>query len=457
MNFPWGKNKKTGPLNEEKLPLFSLKGKLIDLSYTGADISSDGGLLLLRELENQIGLVKALAGCIEDERDERYVQHSTQSLLSQRIFQIVAGYEDANDCDELRTDSIFKICAGQLPQSGAALGSQPTMSRFENSAGKADLYRIAKCFAQHFVDSYASEPAVVILDCDDTNHNAYGEQLEIEFNSYYGEYCFMPLHIYEGLSGKLITTILKPGRRSKACDVFAILKRVAQFLRGHWANTRIIVRGDSHFCSAPFMDWAKQQYKVNFITGLSGNSKLHQLSKLTVESAQKSYEKNQRPVRRYHTFSYKAGSWSCPQRVVVKVEVSAKGTNIRYIVTDLWEFRTQKLYETGYCARGSMELRIKEHKTYLKSERTSCHRFEANQFRVFLHSAAYVLLHTLQKEVLQGTRFCNATMKTLQLKLIKVAARVKEMKTKIKIEFPQSCPVAQQQGKAFHIFEVLRL
>ncbi len=457
MNFPWDKNKEIRPVTEGKIPLFMLDGKSIDLSYTGADISSDGGLLLLREVENQIGLIKDLAGCIEDQRDSRYVRHDSPSLFSQRIFQIAAGYEDANDCNDLRTDGVLKICAGRLPQSGADLASQPTMSRFENSISKTELYRIAKCFAQHFVNSYDSQPEVIILDCDDTNHNAYGEQLEIEFNSYYGEYCFMPLHIYEGLSGKLITTILKPGRRSKAVDVFAILKRVILFLRQHWPKTIIITRGDSHFCSGPFMDWAKDRENLSFITGLSGNQKLHQLSKVTVESAQRFYEQNQRPVRRYHCFSYKAGSWDCEQRVIVKVEVNEKGTNIRYIVTDLWEFRTQKLYEIGYCARGAMELRIKEHKTYLKSDRTSCHKFEANQFRVFLHSAAYVLLHTLQKQVLRGTQFYNATMKTLQLKLIKVAARIKEMKTKIKIEFPQSCSVAVPQREAFHLFEVLRL
>jgi hypothetical protein len=457
MNFPWDKNKEIGPVSEEKISLFGLKGKSIDLSYTGADISSDGGLLLLREVENQIGLIKDLADCLEDHRDGRYVQHNFESLFSQRVFQIAAGYEDANDCNDLRTDGVLKICAGRLPQSGADLASQSTMSRFENAVSRTELYRIAKCLAQHFVDSYASQPAVIILDCDDTNHNAYGEQLEIEFNSYYGEYCFMPLHIYEGLSGKLITTILKPGRRCKAADVFAILKRVVQFLRGHWPETLLIIRGDGHFCSGPFMDWAKEREKVSFITGLCGNSKLHQLSKVTVESAERSYAKSQRPVKRYHSFSYKAGSWSREQRVIVKVEVNDMGTNIRYIVTDLWEFRTQKLYEIGYCARGAMELRIKEHKTYLKSDRTSCHKFEANQFRVFLHSAAYVLLHTLQKQVLRGTPFYNATMKTLQLKLIKVAARIKEMKTKIKIEFPRSCPVALPQRKAFHLFEVLRL
>ena len=436
--------------------LSAIQNKNIELSYTGKDISSDGGLLLLKELENQIGIISDIANCLSDNRDQRYTQHSLKQLLSQRIYQIAAGYEDANDCNELRSDSILKICSDQLPISGNDLASQPTMSRFENSVRRSELYRIAECFALCFINSYESEPEVIIIDCDDTNNNAYGNQLQIEYNHYYGEYCFMPLHIYEGLSGKLITTILKPGRRSKATDVFSILKRVICFIRKHWSQTRIVMRGDSHFCSQEFMDWTKNQYKVSFITGLTGNQKLHKLSKITKESAEKLYAVEKKPVKKYHTFPYKAGTWSEEQRVIVKVEVNSMGTNIRYIVTDMWNYRTSHLYEIGYCARGNAELRIKEHKTYLKSDRTSCHKFEANQLRIFLHSAAYVLIHTLQKEVLKHTQFVNSTMKTIQLKLLKTAAYVRELKTKIKIEFPVNHAYKTQQSKCFGIFSVLR-
>ena len=436
--------------------LFPINNKRTELSYTGRDISSDGGLLLLKEVENQIGLIDNLHNCIHDERDQRYVRHKLKQLLLQRVYQIASGYEDANDCNDLRGDAIFKLCSDQLPDSDPDLASQPTMSRFENMVSRSDLYRMAECFAQTFINSYHSEPEVIIIDCDDTNNNAYGNQLQIEFNNYYGEYCFMPLHIYEGLSGKLITTILKPGRRSKGADVFSVLKRVVLFIREHWKNTVIIVRGDSHFCSPEFMNWKREQHKINFITGLTGNKKLHKLSKVTVESAESLYKQNNKPVKMYHTFKYKAGTWDEEQRVIVKVEVNHFGTNIRYIITDLWEYRTKQLYETGYCARGNMELRIKDHKTYLKSDRTSCNKFEANQLRLFMHSAAYVLLHTMQKEVFKGTQFANATLQTLQLKLLKIAAYVKELKTKIKIEFPQSCPVMKEQVNAFRIFEVLR-
>jgi hypothetical protein len=330
------------------------------------------------------------------------------------------------------------------------------MSRFENSVRRSELYRIAEHIALSFINSYESEPEVIIIDCDDTNNNAHGNQLQIEYNHYYGEYCFMPLHIYEGLSGKLITTILKPGRRSKATDVFSILKRVIGFIRNHWYQTKIIIRGDSHFCSQGFMDWAKGQYKVSFITGLTGNQKLHKLSEMTRQAAEKLYAVEKKPVKKYHTFSYKAGTWTGEQRVIVKIEVNSMGTNVRYIVTDMRDYRTSHLYEIGYCARGNAELRIKEHKTYLKSDRTSCHRFEANQLRIFLHSAAYVLIHTLQKEVMKHTQFVNSTMKTIQLKIFKTAAYVKEMKTKIKIEFPEGYAYKPEQSKCFGIFAALR-
>jgi hypothetical protein len=267
----------------------------------------------------------------------------------------------------------------------------------------------------------------------------------------------MPLHIYEGFSGKLITTILKLGRRSKSLDVFSILKRIITYLRDHWPNTMIIMRGDSHFCSKEFMDWTHDIKRLEFITGLSGNSVLNRYAEITIESAKREYKMYGKPVKRYHSFQYKAGTWTYPECVVVKVEVSSKGTNIRYIVSSLSNVRAKALYEQGYCARGAAELRIKDHKTYLLSDRMSCNSFKANQFRLFLHSAAYVLIHSLQQQVLNGTEFCKATMKTIQLKIIKVATRVKVMKTKIRIEMPAEFYSKWAFEKCFRVFEVLRI
>lgn len=451
------KNTKEIVTNQTLFELLPIQNKAVELQYSGEKISSDGGLLLLKEVENKINIIKDFAACIDDNRDQRYIDHTIKNLTSQRVYQIASGYEDANDCDSLRSDAIIKLCSGQLPDTDKDLGSQPTMSRFENSVRRSELYKIAQMFVLNFINSYEDEPGVIILDADDTNNNAYGNQLQIEFNKYYGEYVFMPLHIYEGISGKLITTVLKPGRRSKSTNVFSILVRIIKLLREHWKNTIIILRGDAHFHCPELTSYSKTDNKVNFITGLTGNKRLKELSAVTIKNAEKKFKETGKPVKFYHTFTYKADSWDESERVIVKVEVNRFGTNIRYIATNLYKYRTKNLYEMGYCARGTAELRIKEHKTYLKSDRTSCNKFEANQLRLFFHSVAYVLIHRFQKEALQGTEFTNSTMKTIQLKLLKIAAKVKELKTKIKIEFPCSCPVKEVQVKAFGIFEVLRL
>jgi len=432
--------------------LSNIKSKQVEVSYTGKDVSSDGGALLLKELDAQLGLIEHLVSCTRDERDQRYIDHSYLEMIKQRVFQIACGYEDGNDCNQLRTDSIFKLCANRLPESEKELASQPTISRLENAISSTQLYKMAQTFVDQFIGSYPQEPGLIIVDCDDTHHITYGDQQFTLFNNYYGEHCYMPLHIYEGCSGKLITTILKPGRRSKNVNVFAILKRIIAHLRAQWPHTIIVLRGDGHFCSPQFMDWAYDENNLHFVTGLTGNATLNERVKQTLAAAKRAFEHRGNDQKRYVSFTYKANSWIHEQRVIAKVEVTTKGTNIRYIVTDMQEYRSSHVYEKAYCARGAMELRIKEHKLYLKSERSSCNSFYANQFRLFLHSAAYVLIHTLQKEYLQGTEFANSTIKTIQLKVLKTAAWVKEMKTKIKIELPEAFAF---KGAQKHVFDLL--
>ena len=448
-------NNKSQEINGEKqqfsLPfhISSLQNKKVELSYSGQDISTDGGALLLRELDQQIGLIDKINSCIDDGRDQRYINHQQSEMLRQRIFQIACGYEDGNDCNQLRSDPVFKVCAGKLPESESDLASQPTMCRLENSVTNRELYRITKTFIDAFISSYEQAPMMVILDADDTNHNTHGNQQLSLFNHYYNEYCYMPLHIYEGLSGKLITTLLKPGRRSKNVEVSAILKRIVSYLRAHWPKTMIIVRGDSHFCSPQFMDWAKDQRNIHFLTGLAGNSKLNELAKNRIDNAQLAFQHFGKPQKQYTSFQYKANSWTHAQRVIAKVEVTQKGTNVRYIVTDMKEYRASHLYEKGYCARANAELRIKDHKRYLRSDRSSCSSFKANQLRLFLHSAAYVLIHRLQNQALKHTSFMKVTMKTIQLKILKTAAYVSEMKTKVKIVFPKGFAQLLEQKQAF--------
>jgi hypothetical protein len=427
--------------------------KQVEVRFSAEQTSHDGGLLLLNEVEKHIGLIDKLSKCIKDPRHQAYVHHSIDSMLKQRVMQIAAGYEDANDCNSLKNDGILKICSGQEH----SLATQPTMCRLENLPGPKELYNMARVFVDNFIASYSKAPGLIILDCDDTSALIYGQQELAFYNTYYGDHCYMPLHIYEGMSGKLITTILKPGRRSKSINVFSLMKKLISYLHEYWPNTLIILRGDGHFCSKEFMDYAQDKENIGFITGITGNAALNNLASITIKSAEREYAQYGKPVKRYHSFEYKAGSWVYSQRVVVKVEVTSMGTNVRFIVSSLRNIKSKALYEQGYCARGSAELRIKEHKTYLLSDRMSCNNFLANQFRLFMHSAAYVLIHTLQQEVLKGTQFSKATMKTIQLKLIKVAARVKFLKTKVKIELPVEFYSRWIFEKCFGIFEVLRI
>jgi hypothetical protein len=443
---------------ENSKAIFSLpevEGKPVLLNFRGGDLSSDAGVLLLKEVDRQIGLTESMAAILPDRRDQRYIDHEYLELLQQRIAQIACGYEDANDCDRLRTDPIFKIFAERKPESGEPLGSQPTISRFENAISRTTLYRLAKVFVDCFIASYEKEPRVIVLDFDDTDDPTHGAQQLALFNGYFKERCYMPLHIYEGLSGKLIATILKPGKRATAKQVLAILKRLVKYLRTYWPNTLIIFRGDAHFSGPEIMEWIERQTKVTFVTGFTGYEPLKQMVKPIIERAQTLYQRTQSKVTLYHSMRYQAESWGRYYRVVAKVEVSSDGLNLRFIVTDMEQAKARALYHHIYSPRGCAELNIKEHKLYLKSDRTSCHRFEANQFRLFLHSAAYVLFHALRINILKYTPWAKATIATLRLRFLKIGACVRELKTRIKVELPSSYPLKEQLIKSFQIFELL--
>lgn len=436
--------------------LLDVENKAVKLEFSGAEISSDGGLLFLREVENQIGLIHAFAEIIKDTRDPRYVKHAITELLLQRIGQIACGYEDANDSDELRNDPIFKMFAGRKPESDAALASQPTHSRLENAISRKTLYKLAYLFVEQFIGSYEKPPKVIVLDVDDTDDYVHGHQQLALFNGYFDHHCFMPLHIYEGLSGKLITTILRPGKRATGKGYLAILKRLIKRLKAAWPNTVIVLRTDSHFACPEIMHWCSERSHVHFVQGLAANARLKALAKAVVERAKARYQATGEPVRLFHSIRYKAQSWQHYFRVIIKVEYTKLGENVRFIVTDLERAGAKILYQQVYCHRAKAELCIKEHKLHLKSDRTSCHRFLANQFRLFLHSAAYVLLHAFRANMLKHTQWARATFKTIQLRLIKIAARVYELKTRIKVELPQATPVKPELLRCGQLFERLR-
>jgi hypothetical protein len=315
---------------------------------------------------------------------------------------------------------------------------------------------MALVLMDQFIASYNRPPEVIVLDVDDTEDRAHGAQEHIRYDGYYGGYCFMPFHLYEGLSGRLITTILKAKRFSSA-QMLAVLRRVVKRLRHAWPDTWFIFRGDSHFAYPEVMAWIEAQAHLSYVTGLTSNAVLQKLAHEVIEQTKRAYARWGQKATRFHSTRYQAGTWSRSRRVVIKVEVSEQGGNTRFVVTDMEQARTQVLYRHIYCARGQMENEIKDHKLYLKSERTSCHRFEANQVRLFLHSAAYVLLDTLRREVLRTTPWACATMATIQLRILKLGARVQEFKERIKIAFPSSCPVAPVLRRCLTLLERVRL
>ena len=430
------------------------KATLVD--FEGGRLSSDGGLVLLNDPDEHLGFTRDLAAVLRDRRDPRRVHFTLHDLLKQRVLQITSGYADANDANTLRHDPIFTLLMGRLPESGPPLASQPTLARFENRVSRTELSRLARVCVDHLLASYERPPTLIVLDFDDTEDPAHGQQEPIRYDSYYGGYCFLPLHVYEGLSGRLITTIFK-AKRFSAAQMLAVLQRLVKHLRHAWPDTRIVVRGDSHFTYPEVMQWIEAQAHLHYVTGLTSNAVLKKLAHEVVEQAQRAYERDGVKVTRFHTTRYQAGTWSRARRVVIKVEVSGQGVNTRFVVTDLEQAGAKVLYRQIYCARGQMENEIKDHKRYLKSDRTSCHRFEAKQFRLFLHSAAYVLLDTLRREVLKGTPWASATMETIQLRLLTLGARVREFTDRIKISLPSSCPVAPVLRRSLTLLACVRL
>jgi Transposase DDE domain. len=443
-------------LQPAPLHLASVGTKSVELDFDGGRLSSDAGVVLLKDIDEQLGLTRALAAVLSDPRDGRRIHFTPEDLLKQRVFQIAAGYEDANDANTLRDDPIFKLLLDHLPETGAPLASQPTISRFENRISRTELYRMALVLLEQFIASYASPPSVIVLDVDDTEDPVHGEQEQARYDSYYGGYCFLPLHLYEGLSGRLITTILK-AKRFTGTQMLAVLKRLVKHLRHTWPDTLVVFRGDSHFAYPEVMQWIDEQPDLHYVTGLTSNAVLQKLAREVVEQAKRAYVSSGRKVTRFHSTRYQAQTWSRSRRVVIKVEVSEQGVNTRFVVTDMEQARTQVLYQHLYCARGQAENEIKDHKLYLKSDRTACHRFEANQFRLLLHSAAYVLLETLRREVLRTTQWASATMETIQLRLLKLGARVHECKDRITISLPSSCPVAPVLRRSLTLLACVRV
>src|SRR5580693_7810934 len=413
--------------------------KKVTVAFDGGRLTSDGGVLLLAQVEQRLGLADRLAKCIEDPRDPAAVRHSIAEMVRYRALLIAAGYPDGNDCDALRADPAFKMAVGRLPESGHDLCSQPTMSRLENLPGPAALMRMLAAMIELFCDSFAQVPSRIILDIDDTEDEVHGGQQLALFNAHYDSRCFLPIHIYEATTGKPVAVILRPGKTPDGAEVALVLRHVIGRIRARWPAVEIVVRGDSHYGRPEAMTWCERN-RIGYIFCLAGNPVLlRQVSPLAEDAALGRLAREAEKVRRYGDFRYAAKSWNVERRVIARVEAGPQGADSRFIVTNLPGL-PKTLYDKVYCARGQAENLIKAHKLHLASDRTSCRKATANQFRLLIHTAAYWLLLSLRRLAPRNSFWREAQFDTIRLCLIKVAARVTEMVTRIKVALPSAFP-----------------
>jgi Transposase DDE domain group 1 len=414
-------------------------GKPVRAAFDGGRLTSDVGVLVLAEVEHRLGIAERLARCLTDPRTSGRVRHTTAEMIRFRVLLIAAGYPDANDCDALRADPAFKMALGRAPESGPALCSQPTMCRLENLPSATALKRMMAAMVELFCDSFEQVPNRIVLDIDDTCDPAHGNQPLALFHAHYGERCFLPIHVYEAITGKPVAVILRPGKTPDGAEVALVLRHVIRAIRARWPKVDILVRGDSHYGRPEAMSWCERN-RVGYIFGLVGNQVLlARVAALAEQAALGRVEGEAAKVRRYGEFLYAAKTWATERRVIARVEASDRGSDSRFVVTNL-RGTPRWLYEAAYCARGQAENLVKAHKLHLASDRTSCSKATANQFRLLLHTAAYWLLHTLRGLAPKRSFWREAQFDTIRLALVKVAGRVTELATRIKLALSSSYP-----------------
>jgi hypothetical protein len=419
--------------------LSPLAGKPLTAQRDAGNLSSNGGLIVLRECPMLDQIANAIAAPLPETRNPLLITHSYADMVKARLLAIAAGYEDGDDLDHLRKDPALKIACGRTPDGDPDIASQPTISRLENQADARTLWKIAMAQIDVFCASFRMAPREIVLDIDDTDDLVHGGQQLALFNTHAGGYCFQPIHIFEANSGKPVIAFLRPGKRPSGEEIARLLRHVTHRIRKRWPGVRILVRGDGHYCAPEVLDFMRNS-ACNYILGLSRNVKLDEIAKAWREQC--ALRRNGKgKVRRMHQFQYRAESWSQPEKVIARVEATEMGSDARFIVTNL-PGRGKVLYEKVYCARGRMENLIKDMKLYTRSDKTACHRWQANQFRLFLHVGAYWLLHSMRMAAPKRSRWRTATFATLRNLLLKIAVRVEEMKTRIKLSFPAELPHA---------------
>jgi Transposase DDE domain group 1 len=416
--------------------------KKLTAAFDGGRLTSDGGVLLLAEAERELGLCDRLAALIADPRDPSRVVHPLADILRARTLAIACGYEDADDLDHLRQDPGFKLACGRLPETGRDLCSQPTMSRWENAPDLREVIRLTRAMVDLYCASYPKPPGAVTLDIDDTLDVVHGRQQLSLFNAHYDERCFLPIHVYDTATSRPVAVLLRPGKTPSGQEIRGHLRRLVRQIRRHWPRTHITLRGDGHYGRPEVMEWCEAE-GIDYAFGLPTNAVLRAAVEEAADDVRvRRAEENAPALRRYAESRYRAGSWSRDRRVVARIEASTLGLDIRFVVTSFARGHAERVYDGLYCARGQAENLVKLHKTQLGSDRTSCRSPLANQVRLVLHTAAYWLLLILRDRIPKPHPLAGAEFAALRLHLLKVAGRVIETASRVRIAFAAACPHA---------------
>ena len=442
-------------------PMLGRRQVLAD--FSGGDISSDGGALLLREVERITGIIRQFAACFTDHRDPDLIEHTVEELVAQRVYGLALGYEDLNDHDDLRRDPLLATVVGKADPTGdsrrrrrdrgKALAGKSTLNRLELTPVGADeesRYKKVRCrthdaerlFVTLFLQAHPRPPARIILDLDATDDPIHGHQLGRFFHGYYKGYCYLPLYIFCG--DHLLCARLRPSDIDASAGSVKHLKRIVAQLRESWPAVRIVVRADSGFCREEILRWCEDN-GVDYVIGLAKNARLVGMIAAELERVRGQFEATRQPARAFAELRYQTlETWSRERRVVAKAEHLAKGPNPRFVVTSLVaeDRAAQPLYEEDYCGRGEMENRIKEQQLHLFADRTSAATMRANQVRLFFSSIAYVLLEALRRLGLAGTELAEAQCQTIRFKLLKIGALVRVTVRKVWVKLSSGCPYA---------------
>ena len=434
-------------------------GREVVARFDGGTLTSDGGAVLLREVDRATGLLTQFAACFTDHRDPARVTHTVASLVRQRVYGLALGYEDLNDHDALRHDPLVAVLAESTDLSAPGAGKS-TLNRLELSGETvADRERYKKITVDHdavdrlfvhaFVQAHPTAPAEIVLDLDATDDPVHGAQEGRFFHGYYGHYCYLPLYLFAG--EHLLCARLRPANLDASAGALEEVERIVAQLRTAWPAVAITLRADSGFCRDALMTWC-ETHAVDYVFGLAKNARLIALIQDELADAATQCATTERPARVFAERTYRTvDSWSCARRVIAKAEqltpTTADGEgkrNPRFVVTSLplaaGDART--LYEDVYCARGEMENRIKEQQLGLFADRTSAASFRANQLRLYCSSVAYVLLASLRRLGLAGTALAKAQCTTIRLTLLKIGARIRVTVRNVWLALASGCPHA---------------